>query len=66
MEGQGIAKVLELYGIERRVLQSDMQIVGKLQLKYKTVNMKRVIGCWQERKSIYMVCSTKYGELFTF
>jgi hypothetical protein len=47
MEGQGKAKVLELFGVERRVLQSDMQIVGTVQLKYKTVNMKRVVGCWQ-------------------
>jgi len=51
--------------VERRVLQSDMQIIGTVQLKYKTVNMKRVVGCWQERKSIFMVCETKHGELFT-
>ena len=42
-----------------------MQLVGNADLKYKTVNMKRVVGCWQQRKSIFMVCQTKYGELFT-
>ena len=41
-----------------------MSYVGQTVLRYKTVNMKRVVGCWKEKESIAFVCETKKHELF--
>jgi hypothetical protein len=64
MQPAGIAQVIELYGLEKRVLQSEMEAVGSTYLHYKSINMKRVVACWKEGNSIAMVCETKFHELF--
>lgn len=66
MEPKGVAKVVELYGLEKRVLVSECSEMGQMVLRYKSVNMKRVIGCWQEGEKIGVVCETKHSELFAF
>jgi hypothetical protein len=35
-------------------------------LRYKSVSMKQVIGCWQDEGNVGLVCETKHRELFTF
>ena len=33
-----------------------MDNIGTLTLRYKSVNMKRVVGCWKGKNGIYLAC----------